>query len=197
MVSVSTNSRPFAARIQTNAPVEQIMLDTALLLFFPFFMAFAACSDLVSMTISNKVSLALMAGFMIFAWAIGMSLEQIAWHWAMFAIVIVVGIALFAFGAIGGGDAKLAASTALWLGWEHSFEYFVVAAFFGGLLTLAMLKMRSVPLPDRVAKVDWIARLYRADEGIPYGIALAAAAMMVYPQTQWMQHVILSVNPFG
>lgn len=173
------------------------MLDTALILFFPFFMAFAGASDLVSMTISNKVSLALMGGFMVFAWLIGMPVPDIAWHWAIFAVVLAMGFALFAFGAIGGGDAKLAASTALWLGWEHSMSYFVIAAFLGGVLTLIILRLRSMPLPDRVSNVGWIARLYRADEGIPYGIALAAAAIMVYPQTPWMQHVFTSVNPFG
>ncbi|MCB1459250.1 MAG: peptidase, partial [Nitratireductor sp.] len=67
------------------------MLDLALILFFPFFMAFAGASDLVSMTISNKVSLALMAGFMLFAWMIGLSYEAIAWHWAMFALVLFIG----------------------------------------------------------------------------------------------------------
>ena len=173
------------------------MLDTALVLFFPFFMAFAGASDLVSMTISNKVSLVLMAGFMIFAFLIGMPWEAIAWHWGIFAVVLLVGFALFAFGAIGGGDAKLAASTALWLGWEHSMSYFVIAAFLGGMLTLLILRLRTMPLPERVSNVGWIARLYRADEGIPYGIALAAAAIMVYPQTPWMQHVFATANPFG
>lgn len=173
------------------------MLDTALVLFFPFFMAFAGASDLVSMTISNKVSLVLMAGFMIFAFLIGMPWEAIAWHWGIFAVVLLVGFALFAFGAIGGGDAKLAASTALWLGWEHSMSYFVIAAFLGGVLTLLILRLRTMPLPERVSNVGWIARLYRADEGIPYGIALAAAAIMVYPQTPWMQHVFATANPFG
>ena len=173
------------------------MLNTALILFFPFFMAFAAASDLVSMTISNKVSLALIAGFMVFAFAIGMPMAEIAWHWAMFAIVLFAGFALFAFGVIGGGDAKLAAATALWLGAEYLMLYLLAAAFYGGVLTLVLLKLRSVPLPDRVANVDWIARLYRADEGVPYGIALSAAALMVYPQTPWMQHVFASVRAIG
>ena len=166
------------------------MLDLALILFFPFFMAFAGASDLLSMTISNKISLALMAGFMIFAFAIGMPLATIAMHWAAFGIVLVVGFALFAAGMAGGGDAKLAAATALWFGMEFTFPYVAISAVFGGVLTLMILKIRSVPLPERMARVDWIARLYRADEGIPYGIALAAGAIFVYPQTPWMQHVL-------
>ena len=173
------------------------MLDTALVLFFPFFMAFAGTSDLISMTISNKVSLALMAGFVIFALLIGMPMSVIVWHWAIFAVVLLIGFGLFTLGAVGGGDAKLAASTALWLGWEHSMSYFIIAAFLGGLLTLVILRIRAMPLPDAVSDIGWIARLYRADQGIPYGIALAAAAILVYPQTPWMQHVFASVNPFG
>jgi prepilin peptidase CpaA len=173
------------------------MLEIALILFFPFFMAYAAASDLVSMTISNKVSVALIAGFMVFALVMGMSWSAIGMHWAMFAMVLVVGFGLFAAGAIGGGDAKLAASTALWLGWEHAFPYVLFAAFFGGILTLAIIKLRSVPLPERLSHVGWIARLYRADEGIPYGIALAAAAFFVYPQTPWMQHVFAAVRHGG
>jgi len=38
--------------------------------------------------------------------------------------------------------------------------------------------------------MGWIARLYRADTGIPYGIALGAAAVAVYPKTPWMEHAI-------
>src|SRR4029453_14597011 len=46
---------------------ELMILDTARLLLFPALMAFAAASDLFTMTISNRVSLGLVAGFLIFA----------------------------------------------------------------------------------------------------------------------------------
>ncbi len=165
------------------------MLEPALILFFPALMAYAAASDLISMTISNKISLALIAGFMIFAVWMGLDYTAIAWHWAMFAVVLAAGFTLFAFGVIGGGDAKLAASTALWFGWEHTLIYFVLAALLGGLLTLVLLRLRAIPMPASLAKVEWVARLYRADQGVPYGIALGVAAIAVYPQTDWMQHV--------
>ena len=87
------------------------MLQTALLIFFPFLMIYSAFSDLVSMTISNKVSLALMVGFIGFAYWTGMDIQTFGWHWAMFAIVLFASFGLFAVGAIGGGDAKLAAAT--------------------------------------------------------------------------------------
>ncbi|MFK5979594.1 MAG: prepilin peptidase [Rhizobiaceae bacterium] len=170
------------------------MLDTLLILFFPFLMVFAAASDLVSMTISNKVSLALMAGFMVFAVWMQMDIVTIGWHWAMFGIVLLVSFGLFALNVIGGGDAKLVAAASLWFGWEHTMDYILIFAFMGGVLAIVMLRLRSVPLPDRVAKVDWIARLYNAESGVPYGVALGAAAVFVYPQTPWMQHVFVAAG---
>jgi prepilin peptidase CpaA len=35
----------------------------------------------------------------------------------------------------------------------------------------------------------WVQRLHQKDGGVPYGIALAAAALVVYPDTIWMKAV--------
>ncbi|MCB1415566.1 MAG: prepilin peptidase [Nitratireductor sp.] len=171
------------------------MLQAALVSFFPFLMIYSAFSDLVSMTIPNKVSLALIAGFVAFAYWTGMSLETFAWHWALFAIVLVAAIALFASGHIGGGDAKLAAATVLWLGWEHTLSYLFVASLIGAALTIVMMRLRGNIMPHRIEHVEWIARLYRADSGIPYGIALGAAAIVIYPETRWMESVFSLTVP--
>ncbi|MCP4074342.1 MAG: peptidase [Hyphomicrobiales bacterium] len=164
------------------------MLELALIFFFPFFVVYGAASDLFSMTIPNRITLALMVGFMIIAIWMKMDWTTIAWHWAMFAIVLAVTFTLFAFGVIGGGDAKLAAGIALWMGWEHSLMYFLMAAFLGGVLTIMIVKIRNVPMPDWVLRQQWAAKIYRA-ERIPYGISMGAAAMLVYAQTFWMQYV--------
>jgi prepilin peptidase CpaA len=97
-----------------------------------------------------------------------------------------VAFCFFACGWIGGGDAKLAAATALWMGFPFLVEYLVYAGLLGGLLTLAMLQYRSLPLPATIARQDWALRLHSRDGGVPYGIALAASALMVYPHTVWM-----------
>lgn len=165
------------------------MLETAIILLFPFLMAFAASSDIFSMTISNKVSLALIIGFVACSYGLGMSWYDFSWHWALFALVLVLGFALFSFGVIGGGDAKLAASTALWLGWELTLPYVLYASMLGGLLTIMLLFMRSSVLPKWFENQSWVAKLYRADHGVPYGVALGAAAVIVYPSTVWMEHV--------
>lgn len=152
-------------------------------------MALAAMLDMVSMTISNKISLALIAGFCALAYATNMDLEAFGWHWAMFGVVLAVGFTLFALNIIGGGDAKFAASTALWFGFEHALEYVMIASLIGGLMTLVLLKIRGIPLPPRIESIGWAARLCRADTGVPYGIALGFAALLIYPSTRWMLFV--------
>jgi len=163
------------------------MLTEAIgLTLFPATMAFAASSDLFTMTIANRVSLVLVAGFFLLALLIGMSPAAIGWHLGAGAMVLVIGFGLFTFGWVGGGDAKLAAATALWFGFTHLFDYLLYASIFGGVLTLALIQFRMLPLPRLLAGREWIERLHRPRGGVPYGIALAAAALVVYPHTEWM-----------
>jgi prepilin peptidase CpaA len=42
-------------------------------------------------------------------------------------------------------------------------------------------------LPPALADHAWVARLHEPNGGVPYGIALAAAALLVYPSTAWMR----------
>ena len=159
------------------------MSETALLLIFPALMAYAAASDLLTMTIPNRLSLALVAGFAAFAILAGLSMQAVLLHLGAGAAMLAASFALFAFGWIGGGDAKLAAATALWLGFGSLVEYLFVASLAGGALTLAVLVLRKLPLPAFAVRWDWLARLHEPKTGVPYGIALAAAALFVYPQT--------------
>jgi prepilin peptidase CpaA len=163
------------------------MLTEAIgLTLFPAMMAFAASSDLLTMTIANRVSLVLVGGFLILAMLCGLSGADIASHFGAAGAVLAVAFFCFAFGWIGGGDAKLAAATALWLGFGHLFDYLVYASILGGALTLTIVQFRSLPMPHVLAGREWAERLHRHGGGVPYGIALAAAALVVYPQTEWM-----------
>jgi prepilin peptidase CpaA len=163
--------------------------EVVLLGLFPAAMAFAAASDLLSMTISNRLSLLLAAGFFLAAALIGMPLVQVGWHVAASMAVLAVAFGLFAAGWIGGGDAKFSAATALWLGFSHLLEYFLLASLFGGVMTLLLLRARAWPLPGAFAGTRWIERLHAPDTGIPYGIALAAAGLLVYPHTIFLRAV--------
>ncbi len=163
------------------------LIFLSVFLAFPAAMAFAAASDLVSMTISNRISLSLTAFFFILAPVTGMGLEQIGWHVLAGAILLVAGFAMFAFGWIGGGDAKLLAVTALWFGFSmNTVEYLLVSCLFGGALTLLMLVYRHFPAPSFLYGQGWAMRLHDEKEGVPYGLALAAGALLIYPNTWWM-----------
>jgi prepilin peptidase CpaA len=163
-----------------------MLLDAVRLLLFPALMAFAASSDLLTMTISNRLSLILAGGFFLLTIATGMSLETIGMHLGAAALVLAFAFAFFWRGWIGGGDAKLAAATALWFGFSHLLDYLVYASLLGGALTLLLLQFRQWPLPALLARQHWLSRLHEPRGDIPYGIALAAAALIVYPHTIWM-----------
>jgi len=163
-----------------------MVIEAIRLLLFPALMAFAASSDLLTMTISNKVSLALAAGFLVLAPAAGMGMDEIGMHAAAGAAALAAAFCLFACGWIGGGDAKLAAATALWLGFDQLLPYLFVASLLGGALTLVVVQFRLFALPNVLQGAGWAERLHRKDAGVPYGIALATAALIVYPDTIWM-----------
>jgi prepilin peptidase CpaA len=159
------------------------MTDATLLVVFPALMAYAAFSDLFTMTISNWISILLVLAFIGLALLVGLPPAAIGMHLACGFGVLIVTFTLFAFGWIGGGDAKLAATTAVWMGFEHLAEYGMGSALLGGALTLAILQFRRWPMPGWAQARAWVMRLHDKDNGVPYGIALAVAGMVLYPET--------------
>jgi len=163
-----------------------MLTDVTRLLLFPALMVFAASSDLLTMTISNRLSLALAGSFFLLTMVIGLGLPAIGMHLAAAALVLAVCFGFFSMGWMGGGDAKLAAATTLWFGFDYLLDYLIYASLFGGALTLLLIQFRKLPLPEALARQSWILRLHETGGGVPYGIALAAAALTVYPKTAWM-----------
>lgn len=158
------------------------MFDYALLLAFPALLAFGGAYDLLTMTIPNRVSLTLVVVFLVVALIAGLSVEQILWHLAAGFVVLAAGIILFAVGGFGGGDAKLLAAAALWIGFDQLVPFLAYVTIFGGALALAILFYRSVPIIGVYAP-DWAMKLHKRGTGIPYGIAIACSALLIYPQT--------------
>jgi prepilin peptidase CpaA len=166
-----------------------MIIDLLRLTLFPAVMAFAASSDLITMTISNRVSILLVGGFLALALMSGMPTMEVLSHAGAGAVVLVVTFGFFTCGWIGGGDAKLAAATAMWFGFDYLLNYLLYASLMGGALTLLLIEVRLVPLPGLLAGQFWAQRLHRKDGDIPYGIALAGAALLVYPDTPWMKAI--------
>ena len=140
-----------------------MLTDAARLLIFPAMMAFAASSDLFTMTISNRISLILVGGFFAMAYVAGMTPHDVLSHVGAAFSVLAVTFVFFARGWIGGGDAKLAAATALWLGFDHLMPYLLYASLLGGVLTFAMIRFRLTPLPAMLADQEWVKRLHKLD----------------------------------
>jgi len=89
-----------------------------------------------------------------------------------FLCVLVVGTAAFAARLLGGGDVKLLAALALWLDLKH-LPWLIAAVFIaGGLVAVAYLSTRLV--------TSGVAGVRQKDRRIPYGIAIAAGAVLVF-----------------
>jgi prepilin peptidase CpaA len=167
------------------------VLIALILVVFPFCMVFAALSDMLSMTIANRVALLLAATFLVVAPLTGMPWDAYGWHVAAGATVLLVTFGLFALGGMGGGDAKLMSATALYMGFGlHLVEFLVVSAFLGGLLTLAILMYRKSPLSTYTGHNLFLRHFADHQTGIPYGIALGIGGLMVYPQTPLMNWAV-------
>src|SRR6201987_4512156 len=100
-----------------------MVADAIRLALFPAMMAFAASSDFLTLTISNRVSLILVGGFVALAVIGGVSAADVLSHLAAGCVVLVAAFSLFARGIIGGGDAKLAAGAGLWLAFSTLLGY--------------------------------------------------------------------------
>ena len=160
------------------------MAGYSLLLVFPAAMAYAAASDLLTMRIANSVSLGLVAAFLIIALIAGMPAQDVLLHLAVGAALLVAGMLLFSLNLVGGGDAKLLAAAALWIGYDQLVPFLFYVTIFGGALALLLLAYRRLPAAA-LPLPAWAIRLHTAGEGMPYGIAIAAGALLVYPQTNW------------
>jgi len=165
------------------------MINFAVFLF-PALMAFAASSDLLTMRISNSLVLIVTVSFFIVAIAVGLPIDQIAMHVFCALVVLAVAFFMFAVNWIGGGDAKLAAATTLWLGFGLTLPYLLYTGLLGGALTLAILGLRSVPLNPLITRMPWLARLHDSKSGVPYGIAMSIAGILVYSNTVVFERLI-------
>jgi len=155
-------------------------------------MVYAALIDLLTRKIRNSLVLLFLLAYAVLAPLVGFGAYEIVTSIFVAFAVLLLAFALFALGLLGGGDAKLAAVTALWLGLEYTIAYVIHAVLLGGLLALLLTQFRVlVPvLPPFMHNIPWIARLHARDCGVPYGIALAAAALIVFPHTSWMTVIL-------
>lgn len=159
------------------------VVASLLVMIFPVAMAFAAANDLFTMKIPNLISLALAGGFLALALLTRMPLETFGIHLACGFGVLALTFTLFAFRLLGGGDAKLMAAGALWMGAEHIIDFVGFVTIFGGALCLLILSYRRLVPANALPLAEWVQRLHIAGGPVPYGIAIAAGGLVIFPST--------------
>ena len=163
-------------------PVAHLLLIS----IFPAVVVIAAVRDATSYTIPNWLSAALALAFFPAALGVGLAPATIGLCAASGAAALAAGVAMFAAGWIGGGDAKLFAACALWLGLGAIGAFLAWTALFGGGLAVALLLARRSPVAA-FRGPPWVGRLLEPAGEVPYGVAIAAGAMAAFPSSAIFQ----------
>ena len=155
-----------------------------LLAVFPALVIVAAVKDLISFTIPNWISLALVGLYVPAALLAGLGPGQLGLSAAVGFGLLVVGVGMFAMNWIGGGDAKLLAAAGLWLGWPTVIHFMLFTALAGGALALLLLSARNTPLAVLTMRgPGWVQRLAEKDGPAPYGVAICFGALAAFPMS--------------
>ncbi len=168
---------------------------------FPLLLLVAAVSDIARYEIPNWVSVVLVVGYLIAGLLGGISVTQLGMHLLTGAVVFGAGAALFHFGIFGGGDVKLLAASAVWVGWQYLFSYLLIVALAGGIVTILLLTFRWLnKLTSKFnesltadAGSPWVRRLLSPERGVPYGVAIGAAGFLLFSQIRDQITVIAAI----
>lgn len=148
----------------------------------PVLAVVAGLHDLTSFRIPNWITAAMALAFVPAALIVGLTPMQIAIHLGVGLAALVVGMGLFALRWVGGGDAKLIAAACLWLGLGGTPPFLIWTAVFGGVLSIALLSARKY-IPHAPGAPAWVGQLLEPKGGAPYGVAIAAGALMAFPHS--------------
>lgn len=150
---------------------------------FPAMVIVAALRDTTTMTIPNWLCAAGALAFLPVALVSGMGVGMAGVSLAVGLGALVAGIAMFAAGWIGGGDAKLFAVCGLWLGWQEMAPFVLWTAVAGGALAVSLLWARRLATHLPTTGPAWFNRLLTPGGDVPYGIAIALGALATFPES--------------
>ena len=162
MISLSTHTPEMIAQI--------------CILVFAFAACLAALWDIRSFTIPNSISAGIALLWPVYAIASGLGLEAMAYAVATGFGVLIVGMVGWSRGWIGGGDVKLFSAVVLWGGPAGLLTLIIHTAIAGGVLSL--IWMASAPIRFVAVRAGFPVAL-TPPKHIPYGVAIAAAAVLL------------------
>lgn len=145
-----------------------------LALVFAILLIAAGLQDAAQARMSNRIVVLLITGAVVAAILIGPKLE--VWqNIAVFAALLVLGTAMFAKGVLGGGDVKMLAATSLWFDLAGAAKMLLAVVMSGGVLALLVIAIRLVNWGEGAQRR---LQFLRPRAGIPYGMAIAAGALV-------------------
>jgi prepilin peptidase CpaA len=149
------------------------MLALPLCAVFVAAMALVIFTDLKWRIIPNWLVLGLLLAYPAGLFGLSLGSEFMLGGLIVAGILFVLCFLAFLKGWMGGGDAKLIPVIALWLGAALTPPFLIYATALGGLLTIAFIVLTK--------------GRREADEPlvVPYGPALAVAALILFPGSQW------------
>lgn len=165
--------------------------DVILLATTPVYLG-AACCDVAARIIPNSVPAILLA---VGVGATAMTDAGTLWSSLGAGLAVFLALAIIGGAALGGGDVKLAAASAVLLGAGRTLDFLLLTTLVGGVLATGYLIARAVlrrrpasPCPAPAgsrARRRWAVvlaaerRRIRRGAGLPYGVAIASAALMM------------------
>lgn len=163
------------------------MIEILIFTLFPVLMIVAGVGDCLTMKISNRLNGLIAVSFFGAAFLAGMPVDQVAWHVAAGVAVLIFGFGLFSAGLIGGGDAKLLAVAAMWLGMGQLVEFLIVMSIAGGLLAIVMKFWWWIRLETELRGFKWFKSKVKSSIDLPYGIAIAVGALFAFRHSWWLE----------
>jgi prepilin peptidase CpaA len=159
------------------------LFSMLLVTLFPAAVIVAAIRDVTTITIPNWISLAIIAAFLPMAVLAHAPLGALEGAAIVGASALALSVIMFALGWVGGGDAKLFAACALWLGWPALMPFLLWTSVAGGCLSVALLWSRKLASSYPGMGPAWFGRLMQPGGDVPYGLAIAVGALMAFPQS--------------
>ncbi|MDZ7629623.1 MAG: prepilin peptidase [Parvularculaceae bacterium] len=163
------------------------MLPLIFLSAFPAALIIAALNDIYEFKIPNWISIVLIAAYGAAGVGLAAPGDMLLEGLLLGCAALVAGFALFALRIIGGGDAKLLAASAPWIGLSSLGSFMIYVAIAGGALALALIVFRRLPALPAYAQAPWLVRLHQRPKDIPYGVAIAAGGLLSFSQTPLFQ----------
>ncbi len=164
--------------------------SSLILSVFPIMLVAAGIGDMLTMRIPNWLTGAMVIVFFIVALIAGMPLQVMMWHVIAGLLILAIGMLLFFTIRFGGGDAKMLAAGALWVGWQSLIPFVFYTVVCGGALAILALIWTYFQVFQSDEETGWVKSLLKKKVDVPYGVAIAGGGILAFPQTWWMQSMI-------